>query len=216
MNLKPLVILGASGFGREVAWLVQEINQHTPTWNVLGFIDRNPRVLDGLEVPFPLLGDEKSFTDWNSVYAVCAIGAPEVRKQVVERLAARGVRWASLIHPTAFVGFGSTIGEGAVICRYAGVTVNAQVGRHVHINLKAGVDHDTRVGDFCTLSPFVDVAGQAVLEEGVFLGTHAAVLPKARVGAWSKIGAGSVVLRSVQPGQAVLGVPAKSVGERKV
>jgi sugar O-acyltransferase (sialic acid O-acetyltransferase NeuD family) len=148
------------------------------------------------------------------VYAVCAIGSPEVRKRVVERLAPSRVRWATLLHPTSFVGFGSTIAEGAVICRYAGVTVNARVGRHVHLNLKSGVDHDTRIGDFCTLSPFVDIAGQSVLEEGVFLGTHAAVLPKARVGAWSKVGAGSIVLRSVPAGQTVLGVPAKTVGQR--
>jgi hypothetical protein len=67
MSLKPLVIIGASGFGREVAWLVQEINQHTPTWDVLGFIDQNPQVLDGLEVPFPLLGDEQSFQRWDEV-----------------------------------------------------------------------------------------------------------------------------------------------------
>src|SRR5688572_12707630 len=117
MDLKPLVILGASGFGREVAWLVQEINERTPTWNLLGFIDQNPQVLDGLEVPYPLLGNEESFHNWDQVHAVCGIGSPEIRKQVVGRLDPRGVRWASLIHPTAFVGFGSTIGEGAVICR---------------------------------------------------------------------------------------------------
>ena len=37
--MKDLIIFGASGFGREVAWLVERINNSSPTWNLLGFID---------------------------------------------------------------------------------------------------------------------------------------------------------------------------------
>lgn len=37
--MKDLIIFGASGFGREVAWLVERINKIEPTWNILGFVD---------------------------------------------------------------------------------------------------------------------------------------------------------------------------------
>ena len=37
--LKNLIIIGASGFGREVAWLVERINKVCPTWNLIGFLD---------------------------------------------------------------------------------------------------------------------------------------------------------------------------------
>ncbi len=39
--MKELIIIGASGFGREVAWLVERINKVNPTWKQLGFIDDN-------------------------------------------------------------------------------------------------------------------------------------------------------------------------------
>ena len=39
--MKDLIIIGASGFGREVAWLVERINKMAPTWNVIGFMDDN-------------------------------------------------------------------------------------------------------------------------------------------------------------------------------
>ena len=39
--MKDLIIFGASGFGREVAWLVERINAKQPTWNLLGFMDDN-------------------------------------------------------------------------------------------------------------------------------------------------------------------------------
>lgn len=40
-DLKDLYIIGAGGFGREVAWLVRRINTVTPTWTIKGFIDDN-------------------------------------------------------------------------------------------------------------------------------------------------------------------------------
>lgn len=37
--MKDLIIIGAGGFGREVAWLVEEINNKQPKWNIVGFVD---------------------------------------------------------------------------------------------------------------------------------------------------------------------------------
>lgn len=37
--MKKLIIIGASGFGREVAWLVERINKVKETWNLMGFLD---------------------------------------------------------------------------------------------------------------------------------------------------------------------------------
>ena len=38
--MKKLLIIGASGFGREVAWLVERINKKVSEWNLLGFLDK--------------------------------------------------------------------------------------------------------------------------------------------------------------------------------
>lgn len=44
MKMKDLYIIGAGGFGREVAWLVGRINQVEATWNIKGFIDDNTSI----------------------------------------------------------------------------------------------------------------------------------------------------------------------------
>ncbi len=38
-QLKPLYIIGAGGFGRETAWLVERINAVSGIWDLRGFID---------------------------------------------------------------------------------------------------------------------------------------------------------------------------------
>jgi sugar O-acyltransferase (sialic acid O-acetyltransferase NeuD family) len=209
--VKPLVIVGAGGFGREVYWLAEEINAHRPTWKLLGFLDDDPQALHGVDFPASVVGPVDSYSGLQGAFAVCAIGSPKARKTVTQRLDELGARWATLIHPTSFVGTGSTIGPGSVLCRAAGVTVNVTLGKHVHVNVKGGAGHDAQIGDFSTLSAFVDVTGGAVVEQGVFLGSHAVVLPQARVGAWSRVGAGSVVLRNVEAESTVIGVPAREV-----
>ena len=44
---EPLVIIGASGFGREVANLVEDINKQEYRWDLLGLIDDK---LEGITV----------------------------------------------------------------------------------------------------------------------------------------------------------------------
>ena len=40
--MKKLIIFGAGGMGRETAWLVERINDVSPTWDLLGFMDDTP------------------------------------------------------------------------------------------------------------------------------------------------------------------------------
>ena len=71
--------------------------------------------------------------------------------------------------------------------------------------------HDSICHPFAVLSPYATANGSAVLEEGVFLGTHAVIHPMIRVGTWSKVASGSVVYRDVPPNSLALGNPAKAV-----
>lgn len=209
--MEKLVIVGAGGFGREVFWYVQKINEAKPTWDVLGFLDDNLHALDRFSHYPPILGKVEDYKNLGHPYVTCAIGKPIVRKKVVELLDSQDAQWATILYPTAIVGTGSTMGEGCIIGLGSGVTVDTRIGNHVHINCYAGAGHDVCIGDYCTISAYVDICGCAVLEEGVFLGSHASVLPSAHVGAWACVGAGSVVLRNVAPGITVFGVPAKRI-----
>ena len=72
--------------------------------------------------------------------------------------------------------------------------------------------HDTTVGDWSQINSHCGVNGCSTLGEGVFLGSHACIIPRVKVGVWAFIGAGSVVLRDVEPHVKMLGNPAVVVG----
>jgi sugar O-acyltransferase (sialic acid O-acetyltransferase NeuD family) len=216
MMYKPILIVGAGGFGREVFWLINEINSQKLEWDVLGFLDDDKKALDNFENYPTIIGTTNDYGEINnrytgSVFLINAIGDPSTRKKTVFSLSNAGAKWATLIHPTASIGTNSVINEGSILARNSIVTCDAKIGCHVHINIFSSCDHDTTIGDFCTISPKVDIQGGAQVGEGVFFGGNAVVLPKARVGDWSRVGALSLVLRNVKPKTTVFGVPAKDI-----
>ena len=54
--MKKLYIIGAGGFGKEVAWLVERINEKSKIWNLAGFIDDNEKIHGDKEAGYTVLG----------------------------------------------------------------------------------------------------------------------------------------------------------------
>jgi len=205
-----IVVIGAGGFGREVAQLLRDIEASTGVFRFIGYLDDDLDARGRLPPNEPVVGSLDEFANWGAVLAVCAVGAPKSRRSIVERLRARGVRWApGLVHPRAVVGARTSLGEGSIVCAGSVLTVDITIGAHVHVNLLCSVGHDAIIEDFATLSPGCGISGNVHVGNGAFLGTQAVLIPGARVGAGAIVGAGSVVLRSVPDDTTVVGVPAK-------
>jgi len=65
--------------------------------------------------------------------------------------------------------------------------------------------------DFVTLSPGVHVSGNVTLGTGCFVGTGANFIEKLNIGAWTVIGAGSVIVGEVPADTTVVGIPGKII-----
>lgn len=210
--MKKLLILGAGGFGREVhSWLSDWCSKNSDV-EIVGFIDDNLSALDGFDGTPPIISRISDYQPSVDEFIVCAIGNPQIKKTIIGILLSKKARFFTLQHPSAIIGKRVTLGVGAVICPNVIITTDIHIGDFVTINAASTVGHDAFIGDYCTLSGHCDVTGGAKLEECVFMGSHATVLPKAHVGINACIGAGSVVLRKVAPNSTVFGVPAKRIG----
>lgn len=207
-----LVIVSAGKFGREVlSWVNDAIGAGAP-WRVKGFLDDRSHALEGKGYDVPILGPVESYAPASDEVFIAAIGEPQPKRKYCTQLLARGARFANLIHPLARVGQNVQLGQGLIMPPFSSITCDAHVGSFVSFGLFSGTAHDTVIGDWCQLSGHCGINGNAILEEGVFLGSHAAILPRVKVGAWAFIGAGSVVIRNVKPRTKVFGNPAMQIG----
>lgn len=206
-----VAIFGAGGLAREMRQVMRDIAAAGQPSDLVAFI-----VDPGLEAPdtvhgVPVARDAVAMLRADAgLRIVVALGDPAAREAAVARItAAVGPRFATLVHPRAWIGDTVTIGEGSMIFGFTSATTDVRIGRHVLINPACAIAHDCVLEDFATLAPGVILAGGVRLEAGCNLGTGAKVLPRQCIGRGAVVGGGALVRATVAAGSTVVGVPAR-------
>ena len=209
--MKDLYIIGAGGFGREVAWIVERINSIKPTWNLKGFIDDNETLWGSTEGEYHVFGGCEYLSALEDVYAVCAVGSSNVRKKIIEKLKDTSVKFATLVDPSVMYSNSVKIGEGAIVCAGTIITVNVNIGDHVIVNLDCTIGHDAVIDDFVTIYPSVNVSGNVLIGECSELGTGTQIIQGKKVISNTIIGAGAIVVKDCIESGTYVGSPAKKI-----
>lgn len=211
-SMRDLYIIGAGGFGRETAWLVERINADTPTWNLRGFLD--DETMQGRELTgYKVAGPVEMLKGMPDVWAVCAVGNVNIRRKIVSRLS--GVNFATLIDPDVKMSDRVTVGEGCIICAGCILTVDIKIGNHNIINLDCTVGHDATLDSYVTLYPSVNISGNTHIGSETEIGTGVNIIQGITVTGKTIIGAGSVVVKDIEKNGTYVGVPATLIGVRK-
>lgn len=206
-------IVGAGGFGREVAPLVTE---------TLGMISKEPfkvifvddnateKAINGYEVM-----DTASFLtlDGNKFFNI-AIANSRLRQSISERLIGENIKTFAISAPNSIKLGNNDIGPGSIFCPFTTVTSNAKIGKFFHANLYSYVAHDCVIGDYVTFAPNVNCNGGVIIEDHAYIGTGAMIKQGTSdrpvvIGEGAIVGMGAVVTKSVAPFTTVFGNPAK-------
>lgn len=207
--MKPFVIVGTGGLGRELlGWIEGESPAQRERFSAVAFISEGPDA-GGVCHELPVLHPDS----WHAPPPryLLAVADPVKKKRLALMLASRGWQAETYIHGSAAVGLATRIGAGTVICPYCRISTDSVLGEHVLVNGGSGVGHDAVVGAYSSLLGSVSVNGSAHVGEGVTLGAGSMIYPGKRVGDWARVGLGSVVLRNVRAHSTVFGNPAKRI-----
>lgn len=210
--MKDIVIIGAGDFGKEVAWLIEDINKVSPTYKLIGFLDDDgEKIGERIYKDYRCLGSIGLLDGqlkYKSLCAVIAMQDVDVRKRIVA-LHPSFTNWETLVHPLANISNSSIIGDGCIICTGSVVSVNTIIGDHCIFNISVTIGHDCTIGNYVSIMSGTCISGHVVIKDEAYLATNCTVIPKMKVGVHAVVGAGSVVLRNVRDKTTVLGVPAK-------
>lgn len=209
--MKKIAIIGAGGFGREVKMLIDHINQKDEQFEIQGFYDDKHYDHDINGVPY--LGEIEKINEID--YPLCiavAIGDPKTKKKIIQKLNNSNIEFPTLIHPSVIIGQDDTkIGKGNIICAGVIITVNIEIKDFVILNLSCTVGHDTIIKDYCSFMPTVNISGEVVINEAVYVGTGAKIINLLEIGENTVVGAGAVVYRNLPANCTAVGIPAKPI-----
>lgn len=205
------VFLGAAN--PEIARMIRAIEQVEPGFRVAGFIDNDPAKKGTTFLGYPVFGgfevlDELIERDVRFVNLIT--GSTRTRYETSLEMAARGCRFANLIHPSVDLtmvdlGVGNYVQENVVL------QAAVRLGDNSSVHIGTLVGHETVIGSSVFIAHGCSISGLVQIRDGVFMGTHATVIPRITIGRWATIGAGTVVTKDVPDYATVVGVPGKVI-----
>lgn len=208
--MQDIVILGAGGLAREVAFLIETINRASPAWRILGFAEADQQHVGKPVGKYAVVCTEDQLVDMQ-VAAAIGIGAPAIIQKIAERFKnCPRISFPNLIHPTTMGDWERIVlGQGNIVCAGNIFTTDIQIGSFNYFNLNCTYGHDIQIGDYCVFNPGINLSGGVRIGSGCLIGTGATILQYKTIGDGATVGAGAVVIKDVLPGLTVAGVPAK-------
>lgn len=205
-----MIITGAGGFARQLYEVFIQLDYPA---DIAFFDNISPNLPERL-YNRPVLSSEDEARSWlkrNPSFCLGLSGS-NYRRNIASLFSGWGGKIETVISPHARIArHAKNIGEGAVIMTGAIIENDVWIGEGALINNLAMVHHESYVSDYCEIAPGANLLGRVKLEEDVFVGAQAVILPGLRIGARSIIGAGAVVTRDVPQAVVVTGNPAKLV-----
>ena len=207
-----MLIIGAKGFAGE---LLEIVCQNNPDEQVAFYDDINAdlpeAIFDKYEIIKNLKDAEKYLVSGDGKFAL-GTGNPLTRYKLAAKFRSIGGELISVISPFARIGrFANFVGTGSNILTGAIIESNNRIGSANLIHVNVLISHDVITGDFCEISPSVNLLGGVVVGNFCSIGTGATVLPKLKLGDNVIVGAGAVVTKNIPDNSMVCGVPAKVI-----
>jgi len=198
--MKNLVIVGKGGFASE---LIDYINNDE--FKIKCFIEIYLKE-DKTEIYFykSLDDNEKSIYEFDKKdFFVIALGDVNLRRKIITYLKTKNVKFANIIHKSAYINSSSILGEGLIISPFSIVNANARLKDFCTLNVYCSVGHDSELGENAVLSPYSSLNGNVKTGKDLFMGAMSTILPKVIVSDNCIISAGTILKKNLDNNQIV-------------
>jgi len=209
--MKQLIIIGARGFGREVADFAKHCTGYEEEFLIKGFLDDDKDTLKGFDgYPRILSSVEDYLIETNDVF-ICSLGSIQWTEYYINIILNKEGEFINLIHKNAVLRTNVKLGYGIIIGAGSLISTDVTIGNFTQIMSYCILGHDVIVRKYCRLGDYTFIGGFSTIEDNAFLGVRSTVLARLKVGKGSTIGAGSIVIRNVKENTTVFGNPAKKI-----
>jgi UDP-perosamine 4-acetyltransferase len=205
--------LGAGGHAK----VVIEILRLNGGYTLHGLLDKDPGLWYTDVFGLPVLGDDSMLPGLHRqgiTHAFIGLGSTgEIgpRRRLYDLARENGFHPVAAIHPGAIVSASVEVGKGPTIMAGALINPDAKLGDNVIINTGAIVEHDCVIGDHVHVATGAQLASTVTVGAGAHVGIGASVRQSITIGEGAVVGAGAVVVKDVEPGLVVAGVPARAL-----
>lgn len=207
--MKTIFILGV-GHNTPVIIELAELNGYTVSGLYHYEIGREGEEVCGVKI----IGTYDELFEKENLIGVnfaLSMGNNAIRVSLANRLREKRAMLPILIHPAASVSKYATIEEGVIIQSNATIQPDVIIKKDTVISFNVGITHNTIIDEGCYIAGNSIIGAYTHICEKAFVGMGVTIVSGRvpQIGKEAIIGAGSVVLNSVEDFQTVIGNPAR-------
>lgn len=121
-----------------------------------------------------------------------------------------GLRFATLVHPSAYVSPLAALGEGVFVGANSVIGPGVKLAQHVFVNRGVTIGHDTQIESFTRVQPGSNLGGLSRIGHSVTIAIGATLTERLVIGDRAFIGAAAVVNADVAADATVIGGRSKA------
>lgn len=209
--MKNLLIIGASGFGRDIYDMAKESIGFGTEFCIKGFLDSNVDALKDYPFYPQVISSEDDYEIQENDVFVCALGNVNLKKKVTEKMLNRDAEFFTLIHSSAHISPSAKIGKGCVLLNNVSIGSYVSIGNHCLIQTAAILGHDVKIGNYSRIDCNAFFVGGVRIKDMVTIHSAAVINHNVVIENNSTVGACSFVIKKVKENTTVFGNPAREL-----
>lgn len=206
-DLKKVFLFGYSGH----AYVIIE-SFIAAGFSIAGYFDYHEAPTNPYELPyfgFEGIIDVRSIVKSDFVFP--SVGDNAIRAKLVSFFEKNRLNQCVLIDPGARVSQSTIIGLSSYVGVNTVINAQSRIGKGVIINTAAVIEHECEVQDFSHVAPGAVLCGNVQVGKATFIGAKAVVRNNTAICSDVILGAGSVVVNSIEVKGIWVGNPLKKI-----
>lgn len=209
---ETIVLIGGGGHCKSCLEVIEAQNKYT----VAGIVDvpdkKGTKIL-GYEIFAADDELERLAREYdNFLISLGQVKTAEKRGHLYRRCKELKVSLPLIVSPLATVSPHAVLKEGTIAMHGVQINAGARIGENCIINTGAIIEHDAVIEDDCHIATGSIVNGGCHIGHGSLVGSNSVLIQEVSLAPETIIGAGSVVICSIDQGGVYAGTPARKIG----